>query len=82
MFSTLNYDAFDCIKPTAEMDALSRREAILVAAQTQRIKTSETQAFWSGYGQGDGIEAAELARVLGEGEAVTKALAAKGCSAN
>jgi hypothetical protein len=77
--STLNYEQFDCNKLTVELDALSRRESMLTAAQTQRIKTSETQAFWYGYGQGDGVEATELARVRGEREAVLKALATKGC---
>jgi outer membrane murein-binding lipoprotein Lpp len=79
--STLNYEAFDCNKLTVEMDALSRREGVLVAAQTQRIKTSEAQAFWNGYGQGDGVEATELARVRGEREAVMKAIATKSCAA-
>ena len=79
--STLNYESFDCNKLTVELDSLSRRESMLVAAQTQRIKNSETQAFWYGYGQGDGVEATELARVRGEREAVTKALATKGCAA-
>jgi len=48
-------------------------------AQEQRIKTSQTQAFWYGVGQGDGIEASELANVRGEKEAVRNAIAANGC---
>jgi hypothetical protein len=79
--STLNYEAFDCNKLTVESDSLNRRESMLVQAQTQRIKSSEVQAFWWGAGQGDGVEAAELARVRGEKEAVIKALASKNCPA-
>jgi len=59
--------------------SLARRENQLVAAQNQRIKTSETQAFWYGYGQGDGIEASELANVRGEREAVRNAMDTKVC---
>ena len=43
------------------------------------FKTSETQAFWYGYGQGDGIEASELANVRGEREAVRTAMETKAC---
>jgi len=38
------------------------------------------QAFWWGFGQGDGIEAAELANVRGEKEAIRHAMEVKGCS--
>ncbi len=79
--SGLNYDQFDCLRLGAELDSLSRRESQLAAAQQQRSKTSQMQAFWWGFGQGDGIEATELARVRGEQEAVRKTVAAKGCSA-
>jgi hypothetical protein len=77
--SGLRYEGFDCHKLVVEFDSLSRREAQLVAAQEQRIKTSETQAFWLGYGQGDGIEASELANVRGEKEAVRKAMETNKC---
>jgi hypothetical protein len=50
-----------------------------VIAQNQRVKTSEMQAFWRGFGQGDGIEASELANVRGEKEAVRTAMAKKSC---
>lgn len=39
---------------------------IVTAAQDQRIKSSQTQAFWFGYGKGDCMEASELANVRGE----------------
>ena len=77
--SPLKYEGFECSRLSAELASLSRRENQLVSAQTQRIKTSETQAFWYGYGQGDGIEASELANVRGEREAVRNAMETKGC---
>jgi len=77
--SPLKYDGADCARLSAELASLSRRENQLVSAQTQRIKTSETQAFWYGYGQGDGIEASELANVRGEREAVRSAMETKTC---
>ena len=77
--SPLKYEAFDCPKLSTELASLSRRENQLVTAQNQRIKTSETQAFWYGYGQGDGIEASELANVRGEREAVRTAMETKAC---
>ena len=77
--SGIKYENFDCSRLSTELGSLSRRENQLVSAQQQRIKTSETQAFWYGYGQGDGIEASELANVRGEREAVRSALDAKAC---
>jgi hypothetical protein len=77
--SPLKYEPFDCAKLSTELASLSRRENQLAIAQNQRIKTSETQAFWYGYGQGDGIEASELANVRGEREAVRTAMEAKIC---
>ena len=77
--SGLRYENFDCSRLGAEVDSLARRENQLVAAQDQRIKTSQTQAFWWGFGQGDGIEASELANVRGEKEAIRKAMDVKGC---
>jgi hypothetical protein len=77
--SPLKYDGVDCARLSAELASLSRRENQLVSAQTQRIKTSETQAFWYGYGQGDGLEASELANVRGEREAVRTAMETKAC---
>ena len=65
-----------------EYDSLSQRESDLVIAQNQRIKTSQMQAFWTYFGQGDGMEAVELARVRGEKEAVKAAIAAKSVSAH
>ena len=77
--SGLRYMDFDCPTLSVEMDSLARRQNQLVIAQEQRIKTSKTQAFWYGYGQGDGIEASELANVKGEKEAVRTAMEKKNC---
>lgn len=77
--SNLKYDQFTCEQLSAELNSLARRENQLTIAQEQRIKTSKVQAFWYGYGQGDGVEAAELANVRGEHEAVRKAIETKGC---
>ncbi len=60
--SGLNYKDFSCKELAAEQASLARRENQLVIAQEQRVKTSEVQAFWWGYGQGDGVEASELAK--------------------
>lgn len=79
--SGLNYEQFDCNRLYVELDSLSRRESQLVAAQEQRVRSSQMQAFWWGFGQGDSIEATELARVRGEKEAVTHAIATKQCPA-
>lgn len=78
--SSLKYEEFDCGRLMAEADSLARRESQLVIAQDQRLKSSKVQAFWLGYGQGDGIEASELANVRGEREAVRKAMEVKQCS--
>ncbi len=80
--SPLKYEAHDCNRLAVELVSLSRRENQLVVAQQQRIKTSEVQAFWYGYGQGDGIEASELANVRGEREAVRSVMETKSCGEN
>ena len=77
--SGLRYENFDCSRLRVELDSLARRENQLVIAQEQRMKTSQMQAFWWGFGQGDGIEASELANVRGEKESVRSAMEAKGC---
>lgn len=77
--SDLKYEEYDCKRLIIEYDHLVQREAQLVAAQNQRIKSSETQAFWWGYGQGDGMEASELSIVRGQISAVKKAMDIKGC---
>lgn len=75
--SGIQYSNMDLRSLQLEYDALSKRESDLVIAQNNRIKTSQMQAFWTWFGQGDGIEAAELARVRGEKDAVQAAIAAK-----
>jgi hypothetical protein len=73
------YSGYGCGRLASEMASLARRENQLTIAQEQRIKTSQMQAFWFGFGNGDGIEASELANVRGEKEAVRSAMGAKGC---
>ncbi len=80
--SGLEYDSYSCDVLSKEESSLARRENQLVIAQEQRIKSSQTQAFWWGFGQGDGIEASELSNVKGEKEAVRKAMELKDCNAN
>lgn len=77
--SGLKYEDYPCQRLTIEVDSLARRENQLVVAQEQRVKSSNVQAFWLGYGQGDGIEASELANVRGEKESVRKAMEVKQC---
>lgn len=77
--SGLRYESFSCDQLATEINSLARRENQLVIAQEQRIKTSKVQAAWWGYGQGDGVEASELANVKGEKEAVRRAIESKGC---
>lgn len=80
--SGLNYEKFACSRLSAELNSLARRENQLVIAQEQRVKTSKMQAFLWGFGQGDGIEASELANVRGEKAAVRHAMQVKGCNGN
>ena len=80
--SELRYQSFTCEELSAELSSLARRENQLATAQEQRRKTSMVQAFWIGYGNGDGIEAAELANVRGEKEAVRKAIESNRCGAS
>ena len=77
--SELKYKDYSCEELGLEISSLARRESQLVIAQEGRIQTSKMQAFWLGYGQGDGVEASELAVVRGEKNAVRKALDKKGC---
>ena len=84
--SELKYKDYSCEDLAKEVNNLARRESQLVIAQEQRIKTSKTQAFWLslfqeiGYGQGDGVEASELAVVRGEKNAVRDAMSNKECN--
>ena len=70
--SPLKYKKYSDDDLTAEINSLSRREAQLKVAQVQRVKTSRTKAFWYGFGDGDGIEASELANIRGSIEAARR----------
>lgn len=72
--SPLKYKKYGDDDLVAEINSLTRREAQLKVAQTQRTKTSTTKAFWYGFGDGDGIEASELANVRGSIEAARREL--------
>ncbi len=77
--SELKYQGYNCDQLGIEVNSLARRENQLVTAQEQRRKSGKVQAFWLGYGTGDGIEAAELANVRGEKEAVRRAMDVRAC---
>jgi hypothetical protein len=77
--SRLEYKNFNCAQLSTELNSLARRENQLIIAQEQRIKSSQTQAFFWGVGQGDGIEASELSNIRGDKEAVRSALEGKQC---
>ena len=77
--SSITYTKLTCDELSVELNSLQRRETALNLAQNQRYKTSQMQGFWWGFGQGDGIEAGELAVVRGQVEAVRKEMEKKGC---
>jgi len=78
--SELQYENLDCSQLYVELDSLAARERQLVIAQEQRRKASQKQAFWTGYGPPDGIEAYRLAKVRGEKDAVRRVMQAKKCN--
>lgn len=80
--SDVKYQDFTCAQLGIEVNSLARREDQLNTAQEQRRKSGKVQAFWLGYGTGDGIEASELANVRGEKEAVRRSMDKKSCDAN
>lgn len=75
--SDQKYSRYDCNELAVEMNSLARRENLLIVAQEQRRSSSKFQAFWTGFGNGDGIEAAELASVRGELEAIRRSTEAR-----
>ncbi|MGL4666692.1 MAG: hypothetical protein ACRCWR_02030 [Saezia sp.] len=72
--SEQKYVSFTCEALATELGSLARRENQLVTAQDTRRSGSMAQAFWVGVGNGDGLEASELANVRGEKEAVRRAI--------
>ena len=74
-----NYAELTCAQLADELGIIARRETPLAAAQERRVKRSNVQALVIGVGQGDGEEAAELAKVRGEREAVRNAMVARQC---
>ena len=78
--SDIKYEDYTCRQLAAEYNSISRRESQLVTAQDERHSSSQMQAFWLGFGEGDGIEASELALVRGEKEAMLRMMEKKGCN--
>lgn len=77
--SPVSYASYSCDQLSIEQMSLARRENQLAIAQEQRRKSSQVQAFWYGFGNGDGVEASELANVRGQQEAVRSSMAMKRC---
>lgn len=73
------YASYSCQQLSVELTNLARRKAGLVTAQEQRRQSSKVQAFWVGYGNGDGVAAGQLSTVKGEILAVQKEQDTKGC---
>jgi len=80
--SELKYESLDCSQLYVELDSLAKREGELAIAQEQKRKASQRQAFWTGYGPPDGVEAHRLAKVRGEKDALRRAMEAKKCHAS
>jgi len=77
--SPVTYAQFNCEQLAVEQASLARRENQLAIAQEGRRKSSRVQALWYGFGNGDGVEASELANVRGQQEAARSAMATKRC---
>ena len=77
--SPVKYKHYSCRELAIESSSLSRRHNSLTVAQESRVDSNNVQAFWLGYGNGDGIEASELATVKGEIEAVRSTMEQKQC---
>ncbi len=75
------YASYDCHQLSVELTNLARHKNDLIAAQESRRHSSKVQAFWLGFGNGDGVEAPELANVKGEIFAVQKQSDLKSCPA-
>ncbi|HJP99112.1 MAG TPA: hypothetical protein VJ862_11165 [Rhodanobacteraceae bacterium] len=76
------YQGYDCEHLAIELADLSRRDNELTSAQQQRRESNKVQAFWVGFGNGDGVAANELAYIKGAVLAVQKEEALKRCGSN
>jgi len=74
------YQSQNCQQLDADRQDMYRRKSMLETAQTQRRHSNKVQAFWVGFGNGDGVGASELAQVKGEILAVEKQRELKGCA--
>ena len=77
--STAPYETLDCIRLAKERVRLLDLEQKLVTAQEERITSSRGHAAFYGWGRGDGMETVELAKVLGERNAVERTEIMLGC---
>jgi hypothetical protein len=73
------YKSYSCHDLLQEKTSLSDQQNNLTFAQNARIKSSKEQAFWMGFGQGDGIAAPELAEVKGKLAAINDVIQKKHC---
>lgn len=76
---TSQYANETCQQMDIDRGDLYQRKNILVHAQEQRRHSNKVQAFWTGFGNGDGVAAGELAQVKGEILAIEKERKIKGC---
>ncbi len=74
------YQNESCTQLEVDRQDLYRRKSMLETAQDQRRHSNKVQAFWVGFGNGDGVGAGELAQVKGEVLAVEKERAIRSCA--
>ena len=70
--SDRTYQDMTCEEAMQELKNVTYREKMLVRAQNKRVEINMLQAFWVGFGNGDGIEASELAQIRGHRVALIK----------
>ena len=70
----------DVINNEMRSEAALTMSLLGLISEEQRIKSSKVQAFWIGSGDGDGVEASELAVIRGEKEAILKAMTKNNCN--
>lgn len=73
------YADLSCTQLIDELGSIAKRERTYVEAQDRRVKASNVQAMVINVGQGDGSDAAALAQVRGEREAVRNTMISKQC---
>lgn len=74
------YQNESCRQLDIDRTSLYQRQSLLTTAQDQRRSSNKLQAFWVGFGNGDGVGASELAQVKGQILAIEKERNVKGCA--